>query len=230
MSDSLPSWLLRHGSDVPRLRPGAQHRLLWPFLEQVAGGNSSRGSVLARGLSLSHVTLCLAGLRWGSPAWPGGTEVVQCLFKCFHWRWRLAAAGQSVTVRLLCCVSPRTGKRQLEKHRRLWQLVSLPFLQHCNPPLGLVPLQPGKKGWTDTRGPTPSCCHSPRAAALALLCSGFTRDFLRGVLGHWHRLGHRHNIRLSHSWCNKKSHVFLSAPCIHRGLFNKERLLAFLCR
>lgn len=114
-------------------------------------------------------------------------------------------------------------KTSARKYSRLWQLIPVPLPQHYKAPLVLVLLQPGKKGWLGTRG-----THS-FLLPLALLCPGSTWGFLQHILWHWHCSGHGHNIHLSHSCYNKKSHVFLSAPFRPRGLFNKEMLLGFLC-
>lgn len=71
MSDSLPSWHLQHSSETqacPSCALELDTDSCGPSSSRRRWGSSGGGSVLARGLSGSRVTQCLAGLRWGSPA------------------------------------------------------------------------------------------------------------------------------------------------------------------
>lgn len=75
--DSLPSWHLQHGSDVPWLHPGARHRLLRPFLEQAEGGKqrpmlcAGQGLVTSPGHPVPHTLPAAAPGQGCSPARPG---------------------------------------------------------------------------------------------------------------------------------------------------------------
>lgn len=109
------------------------------------------------------------------------------LFQGFHGGWRFIRQSTRKGTALLW-ESPNQ-KTSARKHFRQGQLIPAPLLQYYKPPLVLVLLQPGKKGWSGTGG---------TLLPLALLCPDSTWGFPQHILWHCHCSGHGHNIHLSH--------------------------------
>lgn len=195
------------GQPNPGAAPGQGHSLVGPGVQ--------KWSQLSKGRQYPHQS-CPLALFLPDPR--ARRQHSEYFFQGFHDRQRFIWQSARKSTALLW-ESP-DQKTSARKCFRQGQLIPVLLLQHYKPPLVLVLLQPGKKGWLGTWG-TQSF-----QLPLAPLCPDPTWEFPQHSLWHWHHSGHGHNIHLSH---NKKSHVFLSAPFTPCGLFNKEMLLGFPC-